>query len=917
MKDINDDIFKEEMTEQNAQIIKDNDELRVAINKVGETMKDIPTLIDAVKNELTAKKEVEGKVALNEATTEKLETSNKQLSEELSEAIKNSVNKLVAQQSAFEAVIGTAQKEQAEQARNNLDQIKLVSAAMEQNNANITEICGRLLERKIQPVVLHRSGNVTKRDVDEDVDVSCFYDAPGGGGGAKIDLTALLDCLAQLLECCNEQTAVLEAILSALEDLDVSINNWDEMPLGIEAALAPVGCTVDEDGEVTGKVFVCKVVDEDNGAITYELKHIATDGTVTDNWTGDWVNCADNGLDEFATECTGLDGCGEKTYCMRFVISETETSQDSPFTYGDGTEGVIPSGGAYAFFTDLGYTQDERTFTKCVPEAEVIGFVVNGGSDGSGVNNGLPADGAELPYYYTAISDIRGFIDSVEEGGECPKALLTKGCNDDRRDDLLEDLASVITPCEGCGAGTTVSELWCTNTILWALANPNTFFEFGGVTVPDNGSQQNFITDYNTAAAAAGSPHSFVLNSSGEMCYNGSGEFGEGDQICRVDERGEELGCTDFQLIETTTEGEHSETCNAFLVKLCDPIVIPEGQTLPVEECCNSEDPETRDRWCQGWNPQYPVGDGSENTTIQVNAGTGWIDLPNPYTEADILSAITAAVPGAGFIVLDGQLCRFDGPGGVSIKTESRNCSLEPPIICSLQTSVTAPLQLFVAGADPVCREYVRTWGKYEQPIGDTLASILATNTEMLNAINTLNEKMCELIGEDGDECPCVECPRLTVGSLTSVDTGNPLPIPHLAPNGFNEWTIPFSADLSACDPDADIVVRVTQDHEAGAFDNHRAYVLVTSAGTFTAVSASNSQAPASNATSQIIGYAAGDNVNGPRAIRWSEITLKASDLTAGVSLTSGAFGGVGGATEAMYSLDIEIVSGLEEACNC
>lgn len=74
----------------------------------------------------------------------------------------------------------------------------------------------------------------------------------------------------------------------------VEIGNFDEMPLGIEASLAPVGCIVDG-CDVVGKVFVCKVVDEATGAESYMLKYIAVgSGDVVDYdpaTHGDWGDC--------------------------------------------------------------------------------------------------------------------------------------------------------------------------------------------------------------------------------------------------------------------------------------------------------------------------------------------------------------------------------------------------------------------------------------------------------------------------------------------------------------------------------------------------------------------------------------------------------------------------------------------------
>lgn len=72
--------------------------------------------------------------------------------------------------------------------------------------------------------------------------------------------------------------------------IGTEICNWDEMPLGIEASLAPVGCIFDGK-EVIGKVFVCKKVDEGTGVVSYDTIAVMTDGTTVDPYTGEWESC--------------------------------------------------------------------------------------------------------------------------------------------------------------------------------------------------------------------------------------------------------------------------------------------------------------------------------------------------------------------------------------------------------------------------------------------------------------------------------------------------------------------------------------------------------------------------------------------------------------------------------------------------
>lgn len=222
----------------------------------------------------------------------------------------------------------------------------------------------------------------------------------------------------------------------------------------------------------------------------------------------------------------------ETEICVQYVISPTDTTQPSPIVFPNGDTDVIPTGGAVAWFAANGFTQTGTTsngnfiMEGCFADCESIP-VFYGAADDSDIFNGFPTPSDTLPFLFTAISDIRGSIISAELCTGQPNAI--EACEWTIPDDPEP------------------TTKWCSNTILWASANPNCFFEFGGVQVPDNGSQQNFVADYNAAAADAGSPHSFELTDSSEICYTGTGEFGPDSEICRVDERGEVKGCTTFE----------------------------------------------------------------------------------------------------------------------------------------------------------------------------------------------------------------------------------------------------------------------------------------------------------------------------------------------------------------------------------
>ena len=86
------------------------------------------------------------------------------------------------------------------------------------------------------------------------------------GLGVTVDLSSVVDALTQL------QTGFEDG------DFQIDIGNLDEIPVGIEAALAPLACTKDTDGNIVGRAFLCKIaVDEENGDVAYGIKW--TDGS--------------------------------------------------------------------------------------------------------------------------------------------------------------------------------------------------------------------------------------------------------------------------------------------------------------------------------------------------------------------------------------------------------------------------------------------------------------------------------------------------------------------------------------------------------------------------------------------------------------------------------------------------------------
>lgn len=60
----------------------------------------------------------------------------------------------------------------------------------------------------------------------------------------------------------------------------------------VETAMAELGCVVDGDGLVVGKVMLCKIIDETTGIETITQTAYYQDGTIENNYVGAWQVCA-------------------------------------------------------------------------------------------------------------------------------------------------------------------------------------------------------------------------------------------------------------------------------------------------------------------------------------------------------------------------------------------------------------------------------------------------------------------------------------------------------------------------------------------------------------------------------------------------------------------------------------------------
>lgn len=127
---------------------------------------------------------------------------------------------------------------------------------------------------------------------------------------------------------------------------DVTVINWDDMPLGIEASLAPVGCVYDVGGNLVGKVFISKVTDEETQAETNVLQYLdRATGTIVPydvNTHGQWSECQKEDAQLVGIENTGFDACHDGTPAFIEVVRNDDGTFNQYIAhYKDGSGTVI------------------------------------------------------------------------------------------------------------------------------------------------------------------------------------------------------------------------------------------------------------------------------------------------------------------------------------------------------------------------------------------------------------------------------------------------------------------------------------------------------------------------------------------------------------------------------------------------
>lgn len=127
----------------------------------------------------------------------------------------------------------------------------------------------------LAPPVLAGDVNITGEQT-SGVDTSSLGKCSDGGGSVVIEGPVTID------SSCDEPLFV--------ELCSTSI--------GIETTMAELGCITDAEGVITGKVMVCKITDEATGDETIVMKAFLLDGTVIDDYTGEWSICSPAGCEE-------------------------------------------------------------------------------------------------------------------------------------------------------------------------------------------------------------------------------------------------------------------------------------------------------------------------------------------------------------------------------------------------------------------------------------------------------------------------------------------------------------------------------------------------------------------------------------------------------------------------------------------
>lgn len=132
---------------------------------------------------------------------------------------------------------------------------------------------------------------------------------------------------------------------SSCEDpVFVEVCNPATQPVQVISETEQLGCVVDVDGTVTGRVFFAPTYDADGNITATRMIMVSTDGTVTDPYTGSWEACA--GSSDIEVTQTSQLSCADG---VPWTIIRTEVYEDGVllntsyvFANSNGTEQTDP-----------------------------------------------------------------------------------------------------------------------------------------------------------------------------------------------------------------------------------------------------------------------------------------------------------------------------------------------------------------------------------------------------------------------------------------------------------------------------------------------------------------------------------------------------------------------------------------------
>ena len=175
------------------------------------------------------------------------------------------------------------------------------------------------------------------------------------------------------------------------------------------------------------------------------------------------------------------------------------------------------------------------------------------------------------------------------------------------------------------------------------------------------------------------------------------------------------------------------------------------------EECCIVEGQLTEPARCQSFNRPDPFG--NEKSDYAVGIGGNFVDLPNPYSHADVIAALNSLCGNWQIVVNSDDptrstLCNtdLDCPAATFRSCSRNDGDVFPPILaCSLSTSLAIIVQ-----PEETCNTYLRVWTKYEKPIADNIQNIDSTLMQLL-------DKTCE------SQIACLKCASFTIDPETVI----------------------------------------------------------------------------------------------------------------------------------------------------